>query len=63
LRLEGQLWAFGLDCSKEYSAIKREQEQIGGDGEGEYDEGEGDDDNNDMEESLLSATQDENVVV
>jgi hypothetical protein len=48
LRLEGQVWAFGFDCSEEYSAIKIEQEQIGG-------EGEGDDDNNDMEEPLLSA--------
>ena len=27
LLLEGQLWAFGIDCSKEYSTIKREQEQ------------------------------------
>jgi hypothetical protein len=63
LRLEGQLWAFGLDCSKEYSAIKRAQEQIGGEGDGDYDEGEGDDDNNDMEEPLLLATQDGNMVV
>lgn len=57
LRLEGQLWAFGYDCSEEYSAIKIEQERTGGEGEG------GDDDNNDMEEPLLLASQDENVVV
>jgi len=25
LLLAGQLWAFGIDCSKEYSSIKREQ--------------------------------------
>ncbi len=50
------MWAFGFYCSAEYSAIRREQEQTS-------EEGKGDDDNNDMEESLLSATQDENVVV
>ena len=27
LLLEGQLWALGVDCSNEYSAIKTEQEQ------------------------------------
>ena len=27
LLLEGQPWAFGIDCSNEYSTIKREQEE------------------------------------
>lgn len=39
LRLRGQVWAFGFDCSEEYGKIK---------------EGEGNDDDNSMEELLLS---------
>jgi hypothetical protein len=31
LLLEGQWWAFGIDCSKEYSTIKREQEEANAD--------------------------------
>ena len=27
LLLEGQWWAFGIDCSKEYNTIKRDLEQ------------------------------------
>jgi hypothetical protein len=29
--MEGQWWAFGIDCSKEYSTIKREQEEANAD--------------------------------
>lgn len=31
LLLKGQCWAFGIDCSEEYSTIKSEQEQTNAD--------------------------------
>ena len=63
LRLQGQVWAFGFDCSKEYSAIKIEQEQTGEEHRDGYDDDDYYDDDGGMEEPLLLATQDENVVV
>ena len=51
LLLEGQWWAFGIDCSKEYSTIKREQEEANADVEVD-----------DLDEPLLLTTSNEGLV-
>ena len=53
LLLEGQWWAFGIDCSKEYSTIKREQEEANADVEVEVE---------DLDEPLLLTTSNEGIV-
>jgi hypothetical protein len=55
LLLEGQWWAFGIDCSKEYSTIKREQEEANANIE---DEGEVED----LDVPLLLTTSNEGIV-
>jgi hypothetical protein len=51
LFLEGQWWAFGIDCSKEYSTIKREQEEANADVEVDN-----------LDEPLLLTTSNEGLV-
>jgi hypothetical protein len=55
LLLEGQWWAFGIDCSKEYSTIKREQEEANADVEVEVED-------LDLDVPLLLTTSNEGIV-
>ena len=55
LLLEGQWWAFGIDCSKEYSTIKREQEEANANIEDEVEV-------EDLDVPLLLTTSNEGIV-